>query len=120
MSEVRGSPDPRLRSRRTSGGWNRISRVFSGWTVKPYLLIRLGNTFMIRRASVSSGRPDHEVVRVANQEGIPFQSGANFRLEPVVEHVVQEDVGQKRTDHSTLRRAVLGDRENPLCPAPPR
>ena len=39
------------------GGWNRTRRDFSGWTVRPYLLIRLGKTSMIRRASSSRATP---------------------------------------------------------------
>jgi len=42
---------------------------------------------------VFSGHPDHEVVRIANQESFPFQAGANLLREPFVEHVVQDDVG---------------------------
>jgi hypothetical protein len=58
---------------------------------------------------VFSGCPDHEVVRIADHERSAFQAGANFLLEPFVQHVVQEDVGQKRADHSALGRAVVGD-----------
>jgi hypothetical protein len=40
-----------------AGGWNRTRRVCSGWTVKPYLLIRFGKIFMIRWASSSRAAP---------------------------------------------------------------
>ena len=56
---------------------------------------------------VFSGHPDHEVVRIANQERFAFQARANLLLEPFVQHVVQDDVGQERTDHSTLGCTVL-------------
>src|SRR5262249_51375005 len=49
------------------------------------------------------------VVRIADHECSAFQAGANVLLEPFVQHVVQEDVGQERADHSTLGRAVVGD-----------
>lgn len=67
---------------------------------------------------VFSGHPDHEVVRIANQERLSFQARANLRLEPVVEHVVQDDIGQERTDHSALRSAGLGARESPILQHP--
>ena len=44
-------------SESSSAGLNRTRRVFSGWAVKPYLIIRLGNTSMIRRASSSRETP---------------------------------------------------------------
>ena len=39
------------------GGLKPTRRVFSGWTVRPYLLIRLGKTSRIRRASSSRAAP---------------------------------------------------------------
>jgi hypothetical protein len=49
---------------------------------------------------IFSGYPDHEVIRVTNQESFSLQARANLRLEPFVQHVVQENVGQERTDHA--------------------
>jgi hypothetical protein len=57
------------------------------------LLIRLGKTHD-PSGVVYSGHPDHEVVRIADHEGHAFQAGADIRLEPFVQHIVQEDVGQ--------------------------
>jgi hypothetical protein len=47
-----------------------------------------------------SGSPNRKVIRVADQERLAFQTGANFLLEPFVQHVVQEDVGQEWADHA--------------------
>src|SRR5271157_1203837 len=49
---------------------------------------------------IFSGYPDHEVVRVANQEGFSFQTRAHVLLEPFVQHIVQDDIGQERGDHA--------------------
>ena len=49
---------------------------------------------------IFSGYPDHEVVRVANQEGFSFQTRAHFFLEPFIQHVMQDDIGQERADHA--------------------
>src|SRR5271157_890621 len=60
----------------------------------------LGQDFHDPPGVVFSGHPDHEVVRIANQEGFSFQAGANFLRKPFVKHVVQDDVGQQGTDHA--------------------
>ena len=39
---------------------------------------------------------DHEVVGVADQESTPFQAGLHLLVPPVIQHVVQVDVGQQR------------------------
>ncbi|MND04542.1 hypothetical protein D3C83_248740 [compost metagenome] len=42
------------------------------------------------------GEPEDEIVRVTDQVGSATQARLDFRLEPFVQHVVQEDIGQQR------------------------
>jgi hypothetical protein len=64
---------------------------------------------MIRFGVVFSGYPDHKVVRITDHEGFSLQARANVLLEPFVEHIVQEDVGQEGANHAALGRTVVGD-----------
>ena len=57
MSGGQWSSGPRVRSRPRRPDGTGPRAVFSGWTVKPYLLVRLGKTSMIRRASSSRATP---------------------------------------------------------------
>src|SRR5271157_1297447 len=67
---------------------------------------------------IFSGYPDHEVVRVANQEGFSFQTRAHVLLEPFVQHIVQDDIGQERGDHAALGRTLFRDGEYPFIEYP--
>ena len=49
------------------------------------------------------------VVRIADHKRFSLQAGANFLLKPLVQHVVQEDIGQERANYAALGRAVVGD-----------
>jgi hypothetical protein len=62
------------------GGWNRTMRVFSGWTVSPYWLIRLGRASMIRRASSSRAAPITKLrpLFVPNSQGLGCGSSWSF------------------------------------------
>ena len=46
------------------------------------------------------GESHDEVVRVADQERSSFQPSLNIPLEPIVQHVVQENVREHRADHA--------------------
>src|SRR5450759_4477822 len=99
MSSVRVGPVPRFRSCRpgaveTAPGASSPGGPSGG--TSPSAWVDLHDSLGV----VCSGSPDHKVVRIADQEGFSFQAGANFLLEPFVEHVVQEDVGQERADHA--------------------
>ena len=52
-----------------------------------------------------TGEPHDEVVREADQEGLPLEAWLDVPLEPFVQHVVQEDVRKHRADNPALRRA---------------
>ena len=61
-----------------------------------------------------TGEPHDEIVRVADQERSPLEAGLDLPLEPIVQHIVQEDVREDRADHTPLRRPLLRVREAPV------
>ena len=60
------------------------------------------------------GKTNNEVIRVPDQESSTMQTRLHFLLEPHVQHVVQEDVGQERRDHAALRRAFFRGKYSPV------
>ena len=70
----------------------------------------------------------NSVVRVPDQRRGPLHAGANLAFEPIVQHIVQEQIRKRRRDHTALRgprgrpgeRAVLQHtRLQPLVDHPP-
>ena len=100
-------------------GWNRIETRLLRVDRQAVLAHPLGQDLHDPPGVVFSGYPDHKVVRIAYHEGFSFQARANLLLEPFIQHVVQEDIGQERANDSALRCAVVRDRKIPP-PGPPR
>ncbi|MCO5166906.1 MAG: hypothetical protein M9894_11130 [Planctomycetes bacterium] len=64
---------------------------------------------------VHRSEDDHQVVRVADQEGLAFQTGSDLALEPRVHDRVEVDVGEGEAEITPpLRSAFVGDLERPL------
>src|SRR5271163_3574419 len=57
--------------------------------------------------------PNDEVVRIANEVRLATQAWLDLPVEPVVQHVMQEDVRKDGRDHPTLRRPGFGERYRP-------
>src|SRR5262249_15008723 len=95
-------------------GWSLFLRcgVSSVWRAEPYQpsLLRVDRQAELAHpfgqyvhdpsCVVLSGYPDEEVISITYQERLALEAGANFVFEPHVEHIVQEDVGQKRARYS--------------------
>ena len=77
------------------------SRVFSGWSVRPYFANRFGKTSIT--FSASSRYRKHNTASFANRISCAAPSaGLHFVLEPLIEHVVQVNIGEERTDRLPL------------------
>ena len=50
------------------------------------------NDFQNALGITTIAKSDHEIIRVADEEGTVSQTGIHLLLEPQIQHVVQEDV----------------------------
>src|SRR6267154_5126205 len=60
---------------------------------------------------VFTGETYDEIVRITDEECTSLHPRLDFALKPHVQHIVQINVGQKRRNHTALRRALLRKRK---------
>src|SRR6516225_1508202 len=50
-------------------------------------------------------KPDHEIIRIADEESTVAQTGFHIAFEPQVQHIMQEEVRKQRRNYAALGRA---------------